>query len=337
MADELVFTVNGPTAESATPITLAEAGLKERTDLQEWVLANPGILGDGIMIVTCEFDRWKSAVGTEHDRLDVLGLDRAGRLVVAELKRDKAPDTVEMQAIKYAAMASRFTPEVLAAQHARFGKSRGTTMTDDEALDKLSEHTGIGLSSEQLARPRIVLVAAGFAPVVTASVVWLTEMGLDIALMEVHAYRTSGTQLVVTVSQLYPVKDVEDFTVAPRHAARDRAVDEYPEIEWTADDFVQLRRMVKNPTVVVLLEMCSAAPGGLVSLRDVEREASRTPAQARADLAGLTTFVKNRFGRCNWPLSVETGPDGTAVYVMTHWQAEHWIGACSAADEEVQE
>jgi hypothetical protein len=52
--------------------------------------------------------------------LDVLGLDRSGRLVVAELKRDRAPDTVEMQAIKYAAMASRFTPDVVASQYAAF-------------------------------------------------------------------------------------------------------------------------------------------------------------------------------------------------------------------------
>ena len=40
--------------------------------------------------------------------------------MVAELKRDRAPETVEMQAIKYAAMASRFTEDTLVEQHARF-------------------------------------------------------------------------------------------------------------------------------------------------------------------------------------------------------------------------
>jgi hypothetical protein len=49
-----------------------------------------------------------------------LGIDGDGRLVVAELKRDQAPDTVEMQAIKYAAGASRFTEDTLVEQFALF-------------------------------------------------------------------------------------------------------------------------------------------------------------------------------------------------------------------------
>jgi RecB family endonuclease NucS len=97
------------------PVTLATAGLRERTDLQEWVRAHPEILGPGVRIVTYEFDRWVSGSGSHGDRLDLLGLAEDGRLVLAELKRDGAPDTVEMQAIKYAAYASRFGVETLAA------------------------------------------------------------------------------------------------------------------------------------------------------------------------------------------------------------------------------
>ena len=43
MAVERVFSVSGSTATPATPVSLAEAGLKERADLQEWVLAHPEI------------------------------------------------------------------------------------------------------------------------------------------------------------------------------------------------------------------------------------------------------------------------------------------------------
>jgi hypothetical protein len=59
-------------------------------------------------------DSWQSRTGAERDRLDVLAFGSDGHLVVAELKRDTAPDTVEMQAIKDAAKASRFDLTTLA-------------------------------------------------------------------------------------------------------------------------------------------------------------------------------------------------------------------------------
>ena len=130
---ELVFTVDGSKATPSTPITLAEAGLRERQDLQEWVIAHPEILGTDVLIVTFEFDRWWASSGSrERDRLDVLGIDTDGRLVVVELKRDKAPDTVEMQAIKYASMASRFTEDTLVDQFADF-RARGGEPRDEES------------------------------------------------------------------------------------------------------------------------------------------------------------------------------------------------------------
>jgi len=45
---------------------------------------------------------------------------RDGQLVVVELKRDRAPDTVDMQALKYAALVSRFTRDQLDKVHADF-------------------------------------------------------------------------------------------------------------------------------------------------------------------------------------------------------------------------
>jgi len=73
MGQDLVYLVEGPVATPATRISLAEAGLKERADLQEWVVAHPEVLGDGIRIVTIEYDKWSTGAGASaRQRLDVL-------------------------------------------------------------------------------------------------------------------------------------------------------------------------------------------------------------------------------------------------------------------------
>lgn len=219
MSAERVYSVANSAATPARPVSLSEAGLRERTDLQEWILERPEILGPDVLIVTFEFDRWQSASGDRQlDRLDVLGLDTAGRLVVAELKRDRAPETVQMQAIKYAAMSSRFTEDDLVRYHSQFlSQQTGSEVSETTARERLLAHAG-ELDADQLRQPRIVLVAGSFSPVTTASVVWLSEMGLDITLQRVQAYRVPQEQIILTVSQLFPIPDVEEFTVSPQRA-----------------------------------------------------------------------------------------------------------------------
>lgn len=94
-----LFSVDGPRATVAEPVTLAAAGLHERVHLQEWVVQHPGVIGDDLLVVTTEYDRWEGADGvTARDRLDILALEVSGRLVVVELKRAEDRD-VHLQAI----------------------------------------------------------------------------------------------------------------------------------------------------------------------------------------------------------------------------------------------
>jgi hypothetical protein len=279
------------------------------------------------MIVTFEFDRWSSSAGAqERDRLDILGLHRDGHLVVAELKRDAAPDTVEMQAIKYAAMTSRFTAESLSSQHAEYLTRRGNRTTSDEARELLEAHSDYELQPEKLAQPRVVLLASSFPAVVTATVVWLTEMSLDITLVRLQAYQ-AGEKTIVTVSQLYPVPDVEDFTVAPaRSARRASGAETLPEVPWTISELERLREIAR-PTVIAALDLCSRAPGEWIPLRQVEQAAGRAYAEARADLAGLTMIVKRRFDRSNWPFVVQwqAGGERQQYYSIDAATAGLWL------------
>lgn len=226
--DELLYTVTGASAARANPISLAEAGLRERDHLQEWVLANPEMLGGSLLIITSEFDRWSSVRGRERDRLDVLALDPDGHLVVVELKRDQAPETVELQALKYAAYCSQFDATRVSEEYVTWRQRRGETLDFDEARTQLEAHLAEdvgGLDNAPLKEPRIVLMAGDFTPSTTAVAVWLRHMGVDVTLRAVRAYRTDAGP-VISVSAIYPTPSVEQFTVSPLVAQRKRAEDE---------------------------------------------------------------------------------------------------------------
>jgi len=212
--DEVLISINGKDAAVVGATTLPELGLMEREHLQAWVLSHPELLGAGATVVTSEYDKWQAASGAlVADRLDVLALGTDGRLIVVELKRDFAPQTVHMQAVNYAAMVSRLTPRDVADLWS-------TWHGQDEALDvdsALAElQTKWLLTPDSIKSPRIVLMAADFPASVTASVVWLNEQGVSVDLIRFRAYQVNNGQILVNFSRLYPVPSIEDFTIGRR-------------------------------------------------------------------------------------------------------------------------
>ena len=327
---ELVFTVVGAEATSVSRISIQDLGLTERAHLQEWVIAHPEIIGPGVLTVAFEFDRWSAANGIHpKDRLDVLGLDKDGRLVVAELKRGRVPDTVDLQAIKYAAMASRFTEETLAELHSEFLTKVGEpSLTNAESLEKLQSHADSGLTAELLLQPRIVLLAEEFSATVTSSVVWLNEQGVDITLKQYQAYKTVNNETVVTVSQYYPIADVAAFEVAPRMRRTPKAAGaELPEIPWSLEDLTLLRSL-KFEVPHAVLDLCSAAPNEWIGSSDAYDRAEVEQKSGMAKLAGFGYSVRNRFGRSNPPWSTQWAIGGVSqqYYSVDEKLAELWLG-----------
>jgi hypothetical protein len=327
--DEVVFAVAGSSALAAERISLADAGLRERDHLQEWVIEHPEIVGSGVMIVTFEFDHWASSSGPQKDRVDVLGLGTDGRIVVAELKRGAAPDTVDMQALKYAAMASRFTPGLLAEYHAKFSRrvadGGGAVLSEAEALSKLETHSNVGLSPEQLINPRVVLLAESFPRSVTATAVWLNERGIDLTLMRYQAYRIAADNIVLTVSQLYPVREVAEFEVAPHSSAKTQTA-AMPEVDWTDADLAELVP-IANATTLAVLDLCGLSPNAWVGANDVYARAGVTSQSGTGQLGGFGMTVKARFKRSNPPFDRQWSPDGTnqACYRLDTELAATWL------------
>ncbi|MFD3352696.1 MGMT family protein [Streptomyces fradiae] len=179
------------------------------------MIDNPRILGESVLVISAEFDRWTDTDGVPaRDRLDVLGLDATGRLVVVELKRGTADRDVHLQAITYAALVSRFDLDTLAQAHRDFLAGRGQALDLDACRQLLLDHVDGDWSPELLQRPRQVIIAADFPKQVTHTVVWLSEMNLDIDLVQVGLWRVERN-LVAGFTKVYPTPEVEEFTLAP--------------------------------------------------------------------------------------------------------------------------
>lgn len=324
MEDELLFMIDGARAVGVAPVNLSDLGLQERSHLQEWVLAHPDVLGSGVEVVTKEYDRWQTFAGDPvMDRLDVLGLDPGGRLVVAELKRDLAPHTVHMQAVNYAAMVSRLTPRDVAELWATYHASSDGPLDVEAALDKLE--TEKLLSAQSIRKPRIVLVANGFPASVTSAVVWLTECGVDIALVRYRAYRLGDGQLVAAFSRQFPVPDVEEFTIGRRVDQEDAAGTD-PGPPWDKESLERLASQA-NPATITMLDLCAAEDASEVLMADIAETLGLKPAQVRAQLAWLTMRLRNPaygFAQKAWPVNVGRLPDGTVVYSMAPALARMW-------------
>lgn len=94
--------------------------------------------------------------------------------------------------------------------------------------------------------------------------------------------------------------------------------------EWTADEVRHLKRLVTNPTARMLMDLACAEAGKRVSFKEVYERAGRSYGQARADLAGFTKLIRQRFDGLNWPLHVEQSADGTLTYDAAPEIAAAW-------------
>jgi hypothetical protein len=322
--DEMLFTVE---AGQATPVDrrdLASLEMQERAHLQEWILAHPDVIGPGVKIITSEYDRWQTASGNPVlDRLDVLGIDAEGRLVVVELKRDLAPHTVHMQAINYAAMVSRLAVDDVADLYAATQTRSGVPMDREAAATALE--TELLLSAEGIRHPRIVLIASDFPPSVTASVVWLNEQNVDISLIRFRVYLV-GERAVVSFNRLFPVPDVEEFTIGRRLEQPTKVAAGEPGDPWDEEALRKLAA-VANQASLSMIDLCSVEGADPITVKDIASAAGITEQSVRGQLAGLSIRLRNprsAFGQTEWPVKVAYGPGGLATYTMEPGLAAIW-------------
>jgi hypothetical protein len=153
--------------------------------LETWIATDPNILGERVLIIARQ--RAVPSVG----RLDLLGIDERGSLVIIELKRDRTPRDAVAQALDYASWLQSADEQLIeewAEQH--LGKSLKEKFCDYFDAEDLPE-----LSCQN---HRIVLVAPRLDASAERIITYLSEQhGVQInAVFFQYAQLSNGNEVL---------------------------------------------------------------------------------------------------------------------------------------------
>lgn len=186
-----------------------DLNLRERNHLQEWIAHTPDALGEELLIIQKEFDGFEDT----RERLDLLALDKEGRLVLIENKLDDTGRDVVWQAIKYAAYVSSLSKVQIADIFQQFlDRHQG----GGNAVERICEFVGedefedVVLNSGNT--QRIILIAANFRREVTAAALWLMGHGIRTQCFTVKPF-LNGSDLFLDIRQIIPVPEATEFMI----------------------------------------------------------------------------------------------------------------------------
>lgn len=181
----------------------------ERQDIEKWVEKNPEILGEELLVLTTEYDQFDKT----KERLDLIALDRAGNLVIIELKRDDTGKTAELQAIKYAAYCSNLTREKVARLFQEYLSKKEKSINLEAAKNTIDEFIQDDEFEEFNDKPRIILVAKEFSPEVTSTVLWLRKFKIDITCVKLTPYEINDSTLGFESSVIIPLPEAKKYLI----------------------------------------------------------------------------------------------------------------------------
>ena len=188
----------------------SDLNLHERDHLQEWLVQMPEALGEDLLIIQKEFDGFEDT----RERLDVLALDKEGRLVVVENKLDDSGRDVVWQALKYVAYCSSLKKAEIVDICQKYldrwskGSNAATNLCEFLEIDDL-DGTVLNAGNEQ----RLMLVAANFRKEVTSTVLWLIGHGIRVQCFRVVPYGFEQElliDLVIWISRTHALEGSEE-------------------------------------------------------------------------------------------------------------------------------
>ena len=201
------------THDNLKPIPVTSYGendIKERGDLQRILRHHIEVVSPDTLIIAEEFSEWEES----RRRIDLLGVDKNGALVVIELKRTEDGGHMDLQAIRYASMVANMLVSDAVEIYGEYLKEIGSDKDPKKSLFEFLgwEFKDDGGEETFADDVRIVLVSAEFGKELTNSVLWLNEKDLDIRCVKIVPYK-DGDRILVDVQQVIPLPETADYQV----------------------------------------------------------------------------------------------------------------------------
>lgn len=198
--------------DALTVKSFSELHLSERKHLQEWLAHTPEALGEELLVIQKEF----AGFDDTFERLDLLALDKDGRLVIVENKLDDSGKDVVWQALKYASYCSGLKKEQIVdifQQYLQKHTSGSPVLDAKQVLRDFFdgrdfEEIKLNPGNEQ----RIILVAANFRKEVTSTALWLLGYRLRLQCFKVTPYQRAN-ELFLNIDQIIPPPEAADYMI----------------------------------------------------------------------------------------------------------------------------
>jgi len=235
-----IYEMTDSTLRKLSGTTFAQQGVDERRDLQRLLRDNIEIISPDTLVVAEEFSGWEDS----KRRIDLLGIDKSGNIVVIELKRTEHGGHMELQAVRYAAMVAAMTFDRIVDVYRGYLDKSGSEEDATESL--LAFLDWDEPSEEEFAQDvRIVLASAEFSKELTTSVMWLNDRGLDIRCIRLKPYQDGGRTLL-DVQQVIPLPEAEELQVQIREKQRKERAARRDNRDLTRYDVTIQGRMFRN-------------------------------------------------------------------------------------------
>lgn len=188
----MLYRVAGDRVVDVKPSKSLDEDLYER-HTEEWVEKRPEILGEPLLIIGRQVQ-----MDEGRDRIDLLAMDQAARLVVVELKRDRLGGSVDIQGLRYAALVAGWTHDQISRQAEGYwsttGQSRGTFTQE---LEEFCEE-GYELNGDQ----RLILVGQDIKPRLGTMALWLRDHAIDVRVVSLSLFKDEAANALYIQPQV---------------------------------------------------------------------------------------------------------------------------------------